>query len=74
MSSRGLEWQKYVEVDQRFLRPAGVDLLVDDAPRACTERDWRPEGELCALVTMMVDADVQRLTANPDATSGIEGH
>src|SRR5688572_22013181 len=59
----GLDWQKHVEIDQRFLRPAEVDLLVGDATRARRELGWSPEVNFSALVKMMVDADIERLTA-----------
>jgi GDPmannose 4,6-dehydratase len=69
----GLDWQNHVEIDQRFLRPAEVDLLIGDATRARRELGWSPEVNFSALVKMMVDADIERLTANPTATAGIEG-
>ena len=55
-----LDWKKYVVTDQRFMRPAEVDLLVGDATKAATKLDWRPEVNFEGLVRMMVDADVAR--------------
>src|SRR5918998_653204 len=38
----GLDWQKYVKIDEQFYRPAEVDLLVGDAAKARRELDWQP--------------------------------
>jgi GDPmannose 4,6-dehydratase len=55
----GLDWAEHVVVDERFLRPAEVDLLVGDATRARTELGWEQTVDFPALVAMMVDADVE---------------
>jgi GDPmannose 4,6-dehydratase len=55
----GLDWAEHVVVDERFLRPAEVDLLVGDATRARTELGWDQTVDFPALVAMMVDADVE---------------
>jgi GDPmannose 4,6-dehydratase len=57
----GLDWERYVKVDSRFLRPAEVDLLIGDPTKARTQLGWTPEVDFRGLVTMMVDADVARL-------------
>ncbi|HEX3926452.1 MAG TPA: GDP-mannose 4,6-dehydratase [Gemmatimonadales bacterium] len=57
----GLDWQKHVVVDPRFYRPAEVDLLIADPSRAQGELGWRPAVGFEQLVTMMVDADLERL-------------
>src|SRR5216683_1050083 len=57
----GLDWQKYVTVDARFVRPAEVDTLLADASRARKELGWMPTVSFEQLVRMMVDADVERL-------------
>ena len=54
----GLDWQKYVKLDPRFLRPAEVDHLIGDPAKAARMLGWRPEVDFKALVTMMVDADL----------------
>ena len=59
----GLDWQKYVRIDPQFYRPAEVDLLLADARRANTELGWTPEVSFERLVTMMVDADLERHAA-----------
>ena len=58
----GLEWQKYVRHDPKFLRPAEVELLVGDAAKARKTLGWTPEVDFTALVKMMVDADMARLS------------
>ena len=56
----GLDWQKYVKVDQKFFRPAEVDLLIGDPTKAHTDLGWKPEVTFPALVKMMVDSDLAR--------------
>ena len=56
-----LDWQKYVKVDQAFLRPAEVDLLVGDPSKAKKILGWEPSVSFEAMVQMMVDADLERL-------------
>ena len=58
----GLEWKKYVKIDQRFVRPAEVDVLLADASRARQELGWSPRVNFEQLVEMMVDADLERLS------------
>jgi len=57
----GLDWQKYVKVDPRFVRPAEVDILLADAGRARRDLGWAPQVSFERLVTMMVDADLERV-------------
>lgn len=57
-----LDWQKYVEIDPQFLRPAEVDQLLGDAAKAKTKLDWAPCVTFRELVAMMVEADIKRLT------------
>jgi len=57
----GLDWREYVVQDERFMRPAEVDLLVGDASKARDELGWTPEVDFGQLVRMMVDADLERL-------------
>src|SRR5712691_3619774 len=57
----GLDWQKYVKIDHRFVRPAEVDTLLADASRAKRELGWAPRVTFEQLVKMMVDADLERL-------------
>ena len=57
----GLDMNKYVHVDEKYLRPAEVDLLVGDPSRAEKVLGWKRETDFETLVRMMVDADVKLL-------------
>jgi GDPmannose 4,6-dehydratase len=57
----GLDWQKYVVQDPAFLRPAEVDHLIGDASKAHAALGWAPTVDFNGLVTMMVDADMERV-------------
>ena len=59
----GLDWNKYVGVDPRFIRPAEVDLLIGDPSKAKKQLGWEPVVDFKQLVAMMVDADLARLKA-----------
>jgi GDPmannose 4,6-dehydratase len=59
----GLDWAEHVVVDERFLRPAEVDLLVGDATRARSELGWEQTVDFEQLVQMMVDADLELVRA-----------
>jgi GDPmannose 4,6-dehydratase len=61
-SYAGLDWQKYVKTDPRFIRPAEVDLLIGEPKKAKDALGWTPEVDFGGLVRMMVDADIQRLS------------
>ena len=56
----GLDYRQYVKIDERFMRPAEVDVLVADPSKASRELDWRPCCTFQQLVEMMVDADMAR--------------
>jgi GDPmannose 4,6-dehydratase len=58
----GLDWRKYVRSDPAFLRPAEVDHLIGDPAKAKETLAWTPTVDFHGLVTMMVDADIERLT------------
>jgi GDPmannose 4,6-dehydratase len=58
----GLRWQDHVVQDERFMRPAEVDLLVGDASKAKKVLDWQPSTSFTGLVEMMVDADLDLLS------------
>ena len=57
----GLDWQKYVGIDQRYIRPAEVDLLIGSPAKAKKALGWEPTVDFKGLVHMMVDADLKRL-------------
>lgn len=54
----GLDWQDYVEIDPRFIRPAEVDLLIGDPSKAKQMLGWKPKVNFEGLVKMMVDSDM----------------
>jgi GDPmannose 4,6-dehydratase len=53
-----LDWEKHVVIDEKYLRPAEVDLLVGDPSKAHEVLGWQREVDFPGLVTMMVDADM----------------
>jgi GDPmannose 4,6-dehydratase len=57
----GLDYKEFVVQDERFYRPAEVDLLISDPTKARTKLGWEPAVSFKELVTMMVDADMERL-------------
>ena len=57
----GLNAEEYVVVDEKFLRPAEVDLLLGDATKAGVKLGWKPETSLEQLVAEMVEADLERV-------------
>ena len=60
-ASAGIDdWQRYVEVDPRFFRPAEVDQLIGDASKARQVLGWQPKVTFEELVRMMVESDLQR--------------
>ena len=56
----GLEWQKYVEIDPKYFRPAEVELLIGDPAHATRVLGWKPATTLESLCDMMVKADLRR--------------
>jgi len=58
----GLTWEDHVTVDEKFMRPAEVDLLIGDASKAKATLGWEPRTSFEDLVTMMVDADIELLS------------
>ena len=55
----GLDWQKYVEIDPRYYRPAEVDLLLGDATKAKEKLGWTPKTTFKELVRIMVESDLK---------------
>jgi len=62
----GLDWEKHVEVDPKFIRLAEVDFLCGDATKARERLGWEPEVSFEELIKMMVEADLEvvRVTVN----------
>jgi GDPmannose 4,6-dehydratase len=61
----GLDWQKHVETDARFMRPTEIAASRGDYSRAKSELGWQPRTHFKKLIELMVDEDVRRLS--PDA-------
>ena len=57
----GLDPKKYVVFDERYLRPAEVDLLIGDASKAKKRLGWEPKVKFKQLAEIMVDADIEQL-------------
>ena len=57
-SHANLDWEKYVELDEKYLRPTEVDLLVGDASKARDLLEWKPSVTFKELTRLMVDADM----------------
>ena len=54
------DWQKYVEIDQRYFRPAEVEVLVGDSAKAKDKLGWQPKVKFGDLVRIMVDSDARK--------------
>lgn len=57
-----LDWREHVVVDERFYRPAEVDILLSDPSKAGKELGWEPKVGFAELVKMMVDSDMKRVS------------
>jgi GDPmannose 4,6-dehydratase len=67
----GLNYEEYVVSDQRFYRPAEVDLLIGDPSKAGRQLGWEPQVTFKDLIAMMVESDVRSLSNGkhfPDLT------
>lgn len=56
-----LDWHEYVEFDERYLRPAEVELLIGDSTKARQQLGWEPSVTFEELVHLMVDSDIKAL-------------
>ena len=61
----GLDWRKHVSLDPKLIRPAEVEHLIGDSAKAHAQLGWRPSVDFSGLVTMMVDADLERVAVAP---------
>ena len=57
----GLNYEDFVKIDEKFYRPAEVDLLIGDASKGREKLGWEPTVTFKALVEMMVDADMEAI-------------
>ena len=65
-----LDWQEYVELDEKYLRPAEVDLLIGDASKARDMLGWQSSTTFKDLVKLMVDADMAIVNNGPGEPFG----
>ncbi len=63
-----LDWQNYVKFDERYLRPAEVDILIGDPTKAKTKLGWEPSVTFEELVKLMVDSDLKALDQTEETT------
>jgi len=63
----GLDWEKYVDFDEKYLRPTEVDALVGDSGRVSRVTGWQPRVMTPELARIMVDADRQLLATEGGA-------
>ncbi|HEX3800639.1 MAG TPA: GDP-mannose 4,6-dehydratase [Verrucomicrobiae bacterium] len=69
----GLDWNKYVEIDPRYYRPAEVELLIGDYSKAKRKLGWEPKIKFKDLVIDMVDADVKLLQDHLEGKIKVKG-
>ncbi|RJQ46777.1 MAG: GDP-mannose 4,6-dehydratase [Gaiellales bacterium] len=62
----GLDWEDYVVIDERFVRPAEVDMLIGDASKARKQLGWAPQVTFQEMIEMMVDSDMEIVQAEID--------
>jgi GDPmannose 4,6-dehydratase len=55
----GLDWQKHIEIDSRYIRPTEVDVLLGDCSKAKNNLKWKPKVAFRELVRIMVQADLE---------------
>ncbi|MBI1176061.1 GDP-mannose 4,6-dehydratase [bacterium] len=70
-SHAGLDWQKYVELDPRYQRPAEVDLLIGDYSKARAQLGWEPTTRFAELARLMVDADIDLLRSHREGKARV---
>jgi GDPmannose 4,6-dehydratase len=58
----GLDHEKFVVIDPKFYRPAEVEVLLGNPAKAQAKLGWRASTDLTTLITMMVDADMKRVS------------
>ena len=72
-SHLGLNWEKYVEIDPKLVRPAEVDYLCGDSSKARRVLGWKPEVDFQGLVEMMVEADLKKFDSVADRRLRVAG-
>jgi len=64
-SYAGLDWQKFVKIDQRYFRPTETEELLADCKKAKAKLSWNPKVNFVDLVRIMVDADMRAFGLKP---------
>jgi len=72
-SHMGLDWNKHVQIDPHYFRPAEVDLLVGDSSKARKKLGWEAKTKFNELVKLMVDEDVRRLREHREGRAKLVG-
>jgi GDPmannose 4,6-dehydratase len=67
-----LDWQKYTKFDERYLRPAEVDILIGDPAKARQKLGWEPSVTFEELVQLMVDEDLYLLKNRKEQGNGFD--
>jgi GDPmannose 4,6-dehydratase len=62
----GLDWERYVRIDERYFRPTEVDELCGDASKAARVLGWRPTTTFAGLVRLMLAADLREAGLEPE--------
>jgi GDPmannose 4,6-dehydratase len=70
----GLNWKDHVEIDPKLVRPAEVDTLLGNAAKAKAELGWEPETSFEDMISMMVDADLERVRRAQHLRDSTRGH
>ena len=60
-----LDWEKYVKIDRRYLRPTEVKALIADPTKARKVLGWQPKIKFKELIRIMIDADMRKLGSKP---------
>ena len=68
-----LDWEKHVVIDERFLRPAEVDLLIGDPAKAKRQLGWKPEITFEQMIERMVKSDIEKLKGGNTADTKARG-
>ena len=68
-----LDWEKYVEIDPRYYRPAEVDVLLGDYSKAKRQLGWEPKTKFPDLVKLMVQADIKLLKDHREGRIKVTG-
>jgi GDPmannose 4,6-dehydratase len=68
-SHAGLDWRKFVEIDEKYFRPAEVDLLKGDYSKAKKKLGWEPKTRFEDLVKLMANEDIRRLKEHREGRS-----